>query len=291
MNEKLGSVEFYAFKIAIMLPALFLLFYTLPYAVPYINYYIFIPMVILPLLRFFLKKKIFSYVYPMFTLIFLLVILYSLVAEIGIFHYWLFNYLLITFNFETLVSAMTAFGIMILEEGIITKSIYRVLGSFIFSNLFLLEQYAAIYLMKNPAAISIFNGQPLSYYQAFSAIFYLELLSFYSFIVNGYEYLLPLATLNLPYSRAILLLFLISLVALLLFLYRSDKRWSSERGVNLGYAVVAGSVVGAVAVIFLDRLNSIYYGQSFLLFFVLIMFVVAIRTSRNSYNERIEDEV
>lgn len=288
MKNTARDLEFYAFKLWIMLPSLFLLFYVMPYIYPYLNYYILVPIAVLPLARFFLKKKWFSYVYPVFTLAFLLVILNSLFYDFGIFRINLLKNLVISFDYGTVVSIMIAIGILILEEGITTRKIYRTVGSVVFSNLFLLEQYAAIYLMNNPDAVSILGGQKLTYFQSFSAVVYMEMLSIYSFVVNGYEYMLPLANFNLPYSQVILALFLISIIALLLFLYRSDTRWISERGVSLGYAVIAGSVVGAVGIFLVDRLNTYYFGAGFLLFFVIAVTLYAIHTSRHAYNERIE---
>ncbi len=288
MKDYARELEFYGFKIVIMLPSLFLLFYIFPNIDHYINYYIFIPIVLLPLTRFFLKGKLFSYVYPIFTLAFLLVILYTLVHDFGIFQNKLLNNLLIPLDYKTVISLMLALATLVLEEGITTRKIYRVVGSVVFSNLFLLEQYAAIYLMAHPQAIPLIKVQSFTYYQAFSAIAYLELVSIYSFVVNGYQYALPLATFALPYRELILGLFLVSIVALLLFLYRSDTRWNSERGVTLGYSVITGSVVGAVGIFLLDRLNLFYYGDAFLLFFVLAVTGIALYTSRSGYNERIE---
>ncbi len=289
MNSLQREIEFYAFKIVILLPSLFLLFYVFPYLSSYINYYILVPIVLLPWAKVFLKREITVYVYPVFTIIFMLIVIYSLSYNLGIYSSSLLNNLLLSFDYQTLISIMMAIGIMILEEGIITRKMHRVVGSVIVSNLFLLEQYAAIYLMNNPTAIPLLNLGRIDYYQAFSAVAYLEVVSIYSFIVNGYEYLLPLATFNLPYRNVILTLFLISIVALLLFLYRTDTKWSSERGVSLGYSVISGAVVGAFAVLVLDRFNSYFYGGSFLLFFVIAVTVAAIWTSRRSYNERIED--
>lgn len=288
MNNLSRALELYLFKIVIMLPSLFLLFYIMPYIYSYLDYYLLIPIAVLPLTRLFLKKKMFSYVYPVFTLIFLLIMLYTLLYDFGIFQNRILNHILISFDFRTLSSIMIALGVVILEEGIFTEKIYRVVGSVVFSNLFLLEQYAAIYLMNNPGAVPLLGGEKLTYFQSFSAVVYLEMLSIYSFVVNGYEYMLPLATFRLPYEGVILGLFLVSIVALLLYLYRSDTRWISERGITLGYAVIAGSIIGALGIFLVDSLNSYYFGSGFLLFFVVGVTLYAIHTSRNAYNERVE---
>lgn len=290
MSSFYNRIEFYLFKLMIMLPALFLLFYVFPSIALYINYYIFIPIIVLPVLRVFLKERLGSLVYPMFTIAFLLITLYSYAYLLGIYQNRILNTLLLRYNYETIISLMMGIGILILEEGILTRKLYRTVGSLIVSNLFFLEQFAAIYLMNNPGAIPSLNFSNMTYFEAFSTIAYLEIISLYSFIVNGYEYLLPLATFSLPYSRVILFLFLLSIVSLLLFLYRSEKRWLTERGVSLGYAVVIGSMLAAIGVFILDRLNTYYYGDSFLLFFVVGVTAVAIYSSRKSYNQRIDGE-
>lgn len=290
MSSFYNRIEFYLFKLMIMLPALFLLFYVFPSIALYINYYIFIPIIVLPVLRVFLKERLGSLVYPIFTIAFLLITLYSYAYLLGIYQNRILNTLLLRYNYETIISLMMGIGILILEEGILTRKLYRTVGSLIVSNLFFLEQFAAIYLMNNPGAIPSLNFSNMTYFEAFSTIAYLEIISLYSFIVNGYEYLLPLATFSLPYSRVILFLFLLSIVSLLLFLYRSEKRWLTERGVSLGYAVVIGSMLAAIGVFILDRLNTYYYGDSFLLFFVVGVTAVAIYSSRKSYNQRIDGE-
>lgn len=284
----MSELEFYIFKLMIMLPSIFLLFVVFPSIYSYLDFYIVVPLLLLPLLRKVLNRDLAVQVYPVFSVILLLITIYSFVYYLGLYQNYVLNHLLIAFTYKTLISFMTAIGIVMLEEGIFTKRMQRVVGSVIVSNLFFLEQFAAIYLMKNPGAIPGSSFSNLSFYQAFSMIAYLELLSIYSFIMNGYEYLLPLATFKLPYSEVILTLFLVSIVALILFFYRSDRRWLTERGVALGYSVITGSILGALAILLLNRLNTYYYGGMFLLLFVFSIVIYSIYTSRRSYYTRIE---
>ena len=278
----------YFLKFVILLPPIFLLFVILPRLWGYVNPDILIPIALLPLLRPILKERLFSYVYPAFTIFFLLITLYSMLSSAGIYENSIFNMFTISLNEVTVTSIILGLSILLIEEGILTKKIQRTVGSVIVTNLFLLEQFAALYLMANPTAVPYLNSTHLTYPEALFAVFSLEGISLYSFVVNGYQYLLPLAILNLPYEKIILALFLISIISLLIYLFGRGDRWISERAVGLGVSVTAGSLMALVILFIQNALSRFYYGGAFLLFSLLFISIVPMAMSRNSYNIRID---
>jgi len=277
----------YFLKFVILLPPIFLLQVILPRLWGYVNPYIFIPIALLPLLRPILKERLFSYVYPAFTIFFLLITLYSMLSSLGIYENSLFNVFTISLNEVTVTSVVLGMSVLLIEEGIFTKKIQRTIGSVIVTNLFLLEQFAALYLMANPTAVPYLNSSHLTYPEALFAVFSLEGISLYSFVVNGYQYLLPLAILNLPYEKVILALFLLSIIALLIYLFNRGDRWISERAVGLGLSITVGSIVTLIVLFIQNALSRYYYGGAFLLFSLLLILIVSMVASRNSYNIRV----
>ncbi|MCL4335331.1 MAG: hypothetical protein M1402_04460 [Candidatus Thermoplasmatota archaeon] len=283
------KIERYALKSLIMLPAIFLFLYDISNESGSINYYIFVPLAVLPFIRIGRIGKYAGWVYPTFTVAFALIILYSLMHLLGIANIGFLNIFLIYLNGDTYIAIFLGFGFIAMVEGYFSASHTGTLAGLIVSSLFFLEQFSAVVLYLNHGAVSGIILSVPSFFDAFSYVIYLEFLALYSFLVNGYQYLLPLATFSLPYHALILSLYLVSMVAFLVSLFMNGK-WSSERGYNLGLSVISGSILGLVLMEIYRILGNYYFGGAFLLFALMGIIIASMATSRHSYNERINKE-
>lgn len=289
MSLNSNKLENYILRLLVMLPAIFLFSYDVYFESGSINFYIFIPIAVLPFLRITHIGRYSSWVYPVFTVVFSLLILYSLLHLVGIANIGLLNTFLIYMNAQTYIAIFMGFGFVSMVEGYFSSSRTGIMAGLIVSSLFFLEQFSAVSLYLNHGAIPGAVLNVPNYFSAFSYVVYLELLSIYSFVVNGYQYFLPLATFTLPYHFLILVLYLVSMVSYLGILFL-DGKWSTDRGYNLGLSIIAGSFIALVLMEIYRVLGTYYFGGTFLLFSAVFMVAVALFTSRHSFNERINTE-
>lgn len=235
-------------NIAVMAPSIFLLYYLLPYVLPSVNIFVFSYIIIIPFLHALTPRRLRYVVYPLAVIAFLIVVLVTIMIDSSLLlQNYILQYFTIPLNAYTFISIISALGVLFTVEGIFSDRIYKTAGFLMISLASLLDQLAIVTVMLN---------NNYTYFYAYTVVNAEEVFSLYTLFVDGFQKVLPLATLNIPVNRELLITFIISIAGILISLYRSGRERDPEILNRLAYPVFLGSVLGLGAFAFLEFMTT-----------------------------------
>lgn len=261
-------------NIAIMAPSIYLLYHVFPFVFSTFNLYIFGLIAVLPVIKFIVPKKFNYLVYPLALIVFLVLILLTLLQNADLINLPLYmRFLEISFDFHTFASAVIGFDIIIIYEGILANRIFKTVAYLLISVGTLLDQLAIVTFMA-------LQGQ--TYYYSYTFINAEELFSLYTLFLQGFQKVLPLATMNIPVDTQVLATFIISIIGIIVYFYFTEKDKHAEIANRLAYPVFTGALLGGVAFSILYIATP--YGYQFLAISLsmLAMVIALIYSSRRS---------
>lgn len=261
-------------NIAIMAPSIYLIYHIFPFVFGTLNLYIFGFIVALPLIKFIVPKKYDYIIYPTATIVFLVLLLITMLQDAGLVtipRYLAF--LEISYDVHTFASVIIGANIILIYEGIVANRIYKTVGYLLLSVGTLLDQLAIVTFMS-------LQGQ--GYLYSYEYINAEELFSLYTLFLQGFQKVLPLATMNIPVNTQILATFIISTIGVIAHFYFSDRERNSEITNRLAYPVFSGAILGMAAFSIL-RLSTPYGYQLFSISLSMLAMVIAlVYSSRRS---------
>ncbi len=305
--------QWYFLNIGIMLPSLSAFFYILPFAYTSIDYYIFVPLAVLPVFKRLLPKYAAQYLYNIVGIILLLLILATLLNLYG----WLSGIPLLSLIYFPLdsVSFFTLemdIALIAIVEGSLAKRPNQAVGAMIGTFALLLEYIAATLVTKYqyyPAISSAISTQMTAIGFPPMTPF---LLSFYvSDILGGFAIygllfhggLSPINVLgtaiNVPFplnsiSGSVDTLLLGTLMASLVFIvvryYVGGESDYEVRFQELFVSLALGSIGAIAAIILMNLAGREGYQFTFLLFYVTALLLAAVITSRRRRKKHLRGE-
>ncbi|AKA48910.1 hypothetical protein IX51_07150 [uncultured archaeon] len=232
----------------IMIPALSILVYVLPYSATEFNYAMVLILVSIPFIKFLTPSPYKGAVYPLSAIIFLLLVLVTLLTNFTtVFSGTYAQFISLPLHISTFVSAIVALSMILVAEGILSDRIYRTVALLMLSLGGLLDQLAIVTNM-------VANGT--SYFVAYEFINGEEVYSLYTLVVYGYQLVLPLANLKIPIGTFLLGTFVVSIIGILTALYIRGTKDSPETLNRFGYPVFMGSIVGAAAFLIIREVTK-----------------------------------
>lgn len=261
-------------NVVIMVPALVLLFYVLPYTAPQMNYAILLILISIPFIKFFVPSPFKGAVYPMAAIVFLLLVLVTLLANYtALLAGTAAQLLSLPLKVSTFVSAVIALSIIIVAEAILSDRIYKTVALLFLSMGGLLDQLAIITSM-------ITNGT--SYIVAYEFVNGEEIYSLYTLVVYGYQEVLPLANLKVQIGPLLLGAFVVSIIGILIALYMRGLKNSPETLNRFGYPVFLGSILGSLAFIIIKEVTTYKIQLSAVSLSIIFTLIAIGWTSRRS---------
>lgn len=261
-------------NVVIMVPALAILFYVLPYTASQFNYAIVLILISIPFVKFFVPGPFKGAVYPLAAIVFLLLVLVTLLANYTTLLVGTAAQLLsLPLQVSTFVSAVMALSIIIVAEGILSDRIYKATALLFLSMGGLLDQLAIVTSM-------ITNST--SYIVAYEFVNGEEVYSIYTLVVYGYQEVLPLANLKVQIGPILLGAFVISIIGILVALYMRGLKNSPETLNRFGYPVFVGSIVGSLAFIIIKEVTVYKIQLSVVSLSIILTLIVIGWTSRRT---------
>lgn len=266
-------------NLAIMAPSLFLLYYLVPYVIPNVNVFIFAYIIIIPFLHALTPRRLKYAVYPLAIIVFLIVVLITIMIDSSLISQnFILQYFTIPLNSVTFISIISAVGFLFTIEGIFSDKIYKTVGFLVLSLASLLDQLAIVTVMLSNS---------YSYFYAYTVVNAEEVYSLYSLFVDGFQKVLPLATLQIPVNKELLVAFIISLIGIFSIIYLDGKDRDPEILNRMAYPVFFGAVLGLGVFAFLEVMTT-YNFQFTAVAASLLVTVVALAVTSRQKPERIE---
>jgi len=256
-------------------PAIFIFIYAFPYFYGNINLAVMVLIAIVPLVKFAVPKRYTSSVYPVALIIALLLLLATLFYLINPSRYYYLEIFTIPLALSTFFAIDFAFAFIFILEGLLSKRSSRMIG-YLFLSL-----GTMLYELSIIAAMHEFS---LTFMNALSLVFSLEILSYYELFIYGYQKFLPMANFQIQINPELLVLFIISTIAIIFSVYFRENGHRRERLGDLGYSLFTGSVVGTLLFAIYDYFSYTQYQLSIIGFAILATFIAISRTSRKEKN-------
>ncbi len=261
-------------NLIIMMPSVSLLVYVIPYSAPQLDYPMVAVIVAIPFVKFFTPSAYKGAVYPLSTIMFLLLLLLTLLSHFTTaLSGTVATSLSLPVSVSTFVSAIIAISVIIVAEGILSEKIYKTSALLIMSLALLLDQLAIVTSMISTGS---------SYFVAYEFINGEELYSLYTLIAYGYQVVLPLANLKIQIGTFLLGTFIVSLGGILTALYLRGSVNSPETLNRFGYPVFVGALIGALSFFAVREATAYNIQLSVVSASIVVTLVVAGLTSRRT---------
>ncbi len=268
----------------IMMPSFAVFAYVLPYLIPNMNPYVWIPLFALPFIKLFMPKAVRQYLYRTVLVLVILLFLYAEFSYAGLL--WGFGdpYLLfLLLTFPNILSFEMSLAFIMLIEGTLTGRERGAVSYMLFSFFLLAEQLSAVYLY-NSSEFPVLYNQILPYMSslplvpgsgfqfAYEMSYLMQYYAIYTLIFLGAEGIqLPLNALAEPYNFVILVSFVISFAAILTSFYLGGER---DRRYRLSGIAVSMTTGVAMAIVFLLVMRMMQNaGYQFLALSILLALV------------------
>ena len=265
----------------IMMPSFAVFAYVIPYIVPNMNPYVWIPLFTLPFIKLFMPKALRQYLYRTVLVLILLLFLYAEFSYAGLLGGFGNPYLLsVLLTFPNILSFEMSLAFIMLVEGTLTSRERGAVSYMLISFLVLAEQLSAVYLY-NSGEFRVLYSQLLPYLSslplvpgsgfqfAYEISFLMQYYAIYTLIFLGAEGIqLPLNALAEPYNFVILVSFVISFVAIASSFYLGGNR---DRRYRLSGIAVSMTTGVAIAIVFLFVMRVMQnYDYQFLALSILL---------------------
>lgn len=258
-------------------PAILIYVYTFPYFYANINLAVLVLIAALPIVKLLVPKRYSSSVYPVALIIAMLLVIATLFYLINPSRYYYLEIFSIPIAISTFFAIDFAFAFIFIFEGLLSKRSSRMIG-YLFLSL-----GTMLYELSIIAAMHEFS---LTFMNALSLVFSLEILSYYELFVYGYQKFLPMANFQIQINQELLVLFIISTIAIVFSIFLRENGHQRERLGDLAYSLFAGSIVGTLLFAVYDYFSYTQYQLSIIGFGVLATFIAISRTSRNEKNRK-----
>ncbi len=258
-------------------PAILIYVYTFPYFYANINLAVLVLIAVLPVVKLLVPKRYSSSVYPVAHIIAMLLVIATLFYLINPSRYYYLEIFSIPLALSTFFAIDFAFAFIFIFEGLLSKRSSRMIG-YLFLSL-----GTMLYELSIIAAMHEFS---LTFMNALSLVFSLEILSYYELFVYGYQKFLPMANFQIQINQELLVLFIISTIAIVFSIYLRENGHQRERLGDLAYSLFAGSIMGTLLFAVYDYFSYTQYQLSIIGFGVLATFVAISRTSRKEKNRK-----
>ncbi len=245
----------------IMMPSFAVFAYVIPYLIPNMNPYVWIPLFVLPLVKQVMPKAVRQYLYRAVLVLVLLLFLYAEFSYAGLLGGFGDPYFLsLLLTFPNILSFEMSLAFISLIEGTLTGRGGGAVSYMLFSFFLLAEQLSAVYLYTSSEfpllytqLLPYLSSLPLVPGSGFQFAYEMSLLmqyyAIYTLIFLGAEGIqLPLNALSEPYNFVILVSFVISFVAIASGFYLTGER---DRRFRLSGIAVSMTTGVAVAIVFL----------------------------------------
>ena len=256
-------------------PAILIYVYTFPYFYANINLAVLVLIAALPIVKLLVPKRYSSNVYPVALIIAMLLVIATLFYLINPSRYYYLEIFSIPLALSTFFAIDFAFAFIFIFEGLLSKRSSRMIG-YLFLSL-----GTMLYELSIIAAMHEFS---LTFMNALSLVFSLEILSYYELFIYGYQKFLPMANFQIQINQELLVLFIISTIAIVFSIYLRENGHQRERLGDLAYSLFAGSIMGTLLFAVYDYFSYTQYQLSIIGFGVLATFVAISRTSRKEKN-------
>lgn len=259
-------------NISVMAPSIFLLYYVVPHVMSSINIFVFAYIIALPFLHAFAPKKIKYAVYPVALIVILLIVLITIMIDSSLIsRNYILHFFIIPLNDVTFISVIAAMGVLFTIEGVFSDRIYKTMGFLVLSLASLLDQLAIVTVMIN---------NNYSYFYAYTVVNAEEIFSLYTLVVDGFQKVLPLATLQIPVDNYLLVAFVISVIGILSSFYFNGRKTDPEILNRMAYPVFLGSVLGLGAFAFLEFMTTYGFQLAAVSASILVTVIALAVTSR-----------
>ncbi|MCL5679342.1 MAG: hypothetical protein M1301_03860 [Candidatus Thermoplasmatota archaeon] len=258
-------------------PAILIYVYTFPYFYANINLAVLVLIAALPIVKLIVPKRYSSSVYPVALIIAMLLVIATLFYLVNPSRYYYLEIFSIPLTLSTFFAIDFAFAFIFIFEGLLSKRSSRMIG-YLFLSL-----GTMLYELSIIAAMHEFS---LTFMNALSLVFSLEILSYYELFVYGYQKFLPMANFQIQINQELLVLFIISTIAIVFSIYLRENGHQRERLGDLAYSLFAGSVMGTLLFAVYDYFSYTQYQLSIIGFGVLATFIAISRTSRKEKNRK-----
>jgi len=258
-------------------PAILIYVYTFPYFYANINLAVLVLIAALPIVKLIVPKRYSSSVYPVALIIAMLLVIATLFYLVNPSRYYYLEIFSIPLALSTFFAIDFAFAFIFIFEGLLSKRSSRMIG-YLFLSL-----GTMLYELSIIAAMHEFS---LTFMNALSLVFSLEILSYYELFVYGYQKFLPMANFQIQINQELLVLFIISTIAIVFSIYLRENGHQRERLGDLAYSLFAGSVMGTLLFAVYDYFSYTQYQLSIIGFGVLATFIAISRTSRKEKNRK-----
>lgn len=268
-------------NVAIMLPSIVLSIYVIPHLSGVVYLAPFVILSILPIIKKLLPEAYGRNLYPVVTIIVLLIILLNIMLAGNLIASDRFLKLfIIPLNIQTAITLTMALSLASLFEGIFSKSLAKSIGYQTFSLLPLLDQVFVLYLMQQYAYTYL-----QAYYEAYSQ----QIVSILALIVTGSTNIFgqkfppPLSEYSFPIDPVMLGALIISLIAIMAyFVIVKENKLKGEVLAGIASALVLGGILGMIVFYFVQ----ITAGSGFELFVAALALVVTLIYAARSTPER-----
>ena len=258
-------------------PAILIYVYTFPYFYANINLAVLVLIAALPIIKLLVPKRYSSSVYPVALIIAMLLVIATLFYLINPSRYYYLEIFSIPLALSTFFAIDFAFAFIFIFEGLLSKRSSRMIG-YLFLSL-----GTMLYELSIIAAMHEFS---LTFMNALSLVFSLEILSYYELFVYGYQKFLPMANFQIQINQELLVLFIVSTIAIVFSIYLRENGHQRERLGDLAYSLFSGSIMGTLLFAVYDYFSYTQYQLSIIGFGVLATFVAISRTSRKEKNRK-----
>ncbi len=258
-------------------PAILIYIYTFPYFYANINLAVLVLIAALPIVKLLVPKRYSSSVYPVALIIAMLLVIATLFYLISPSRYYYLEIFSIPIALSTFFAIDFAFAFIFIFEGLLSKRSSRMIG-YLFLSL-----GTMLYELSIIAAMHEFS---LTFMNALSLVFSLEILSYYELFVYGYQKFLPMANFQIQINQELLVLFIVSTIAIVFSIYLRENGHQRERLGDLANSLFAGSIMGTLLFAVYDYFSYTQYQLSIIGFGVFATFIAISRTSRKEKNRK-----
>ena len=258
-------------------PAILIYIYTFPYFYANINLAVLVLIAALPIIKLLVPKRYSSSVYPVALIIAMLLVIATLFYLISPSRYYYLEIFSIPIALSTFFAIDFAFAFIFIFEGLLSKRSSRMIG-YLFLSL-----GTMLYELSIIAAMHEFS---LTFMNALSLVFSLEILSYYELFVYGYQKFLPMANFQIQINQELLVLFIVSTIAIVFSIYLRENGHQRERLGDLANSLFAGSIMGTLLFAVYDYFSYTQYQLSIIGFGVFATFIAISRTSRKEKNRK-----
>ncbi|MFG1519912.1 MAG: hypothetical protein AAE977_05505 [Thermoplasmataceae archaeon] len=299
----------YTTNIGIMLPSIVALFFVLPFAYSSLDYYIVVPVVLLPFVKRLLPEYLSRFTYNIATIIVLLLVVNYLYSLLYI-HIFIISSLILPISSTMIMSFEIGIVAVVIIEGLYAKKSQYTIGAMVGSLAVLLEFVSAVLIIYLPHYSSFASAIDQEYQAAGLAIqtrfqeqFYVaitvEYLALVGLLMNGsvatykiggqsVSLSLPLNTISSSVDYLLLGTFIVALLMIVIRYYLGGESDYEVRLDELFYSVIVGSISAIIILALLDLPVFSEYHFTGIMVVVLVLIYVAIHSSRekksvNSY--------